>query len=303
MDSARQVIRWAIPGWLMICFVSLFISIRNLLVEGSLTKAMERIQITPASVAVLAGISIPLGYVIFQLYYFFYLRFFPFRFVSVDRGWLVLSSIPNINSYLKRKGGCIFIQPFKYRRVWPDVDKLKSKTPKSKFLKILIMILRLFWDPLRAKSRNRKNVLELEPTMRNIARIYREHWQLAQIVWFESLKEHLSTKEYLQQDLRTTFDIFHSIGASRWALEIALTFYLVYELTIHGGKTILTTPEYLIALFINIFIFLVVFITFQHTRGEALLRGTNLMIYTIKFSGIIKQTKTTTASGSKRGIP
>jgi hypothetical protein len=276
----------------------LFLSIRALLTTGCLTTLSEQVKISPAYIAAFAGIGIPLGYVIYQLYYCIYLRFFPFRFVPANRGWVVLKSIPNINPFLKRKVGRTFQQPFEYR-IWPNLDKLKMR----KWLKETLRILTLLRAETRKISINDTPQDVLEPTMRNISRVYRDNWLLAQIVWFESLEGHPSAKEYLQQDLRTNFDIFHSVGASRWALGVALTFYLVYELAIHGGKAIPTHPEYLIALCINVFISLVLFIAFQHVRSEVLLRGINLMIDIIRSSGIIRQTKTTTTSGSKKGIP
>jgi len=70
MDSARQVIRWSMPGWVFLLWLALFQIIQNICVFGSVGAAMEHSalsQLSTGVAVVLIGWGVPLGFLIVLL--------------------------------------------------------------------------------------------------------------------------------------------------------------------------------------------------------------------------------------------
>ena len=83
MDTSRQVIRWTIPGTV---FVLVAFGVR-----GVTCRLMEcgSVDLEPAMVALLVGSVLPLGFALYQLYFFGYHRAQWWR-MPLDRGQRVL---------------------------------------------------------------------------------------------------------------------------------------------------------------------------------------------------------------------
>jgi hypothetical protein len=99
MDAARQVLRFSIPGSLLILWAAGGVMLILLVMGDSLedTTAALRVNVAPV-VAVLA--SIPVGFLVYQLYYVFYrpiMLLWPHRWhgrwVRLDRGAQVLNEL------------------------------------------------------------------------------------------------------------------------------------------------------------------------------------------------------------------
>ena len=75
MDAARQILRWAIPGWLFSATFFLFLAIRFTL-EGQILTVSEYAQRDYAAiislVTLLGSGGIPLGFCIYQVYFSVY---------------------------------------------------------------------------------------------------------------------------------------------------------------------------------------------------------------------------------------
>src|SRR5574341_655890 len=99
MDTARQIVRWALPGWMAVLFWTGFIAV-NMLIHGqgqpiyiAVLKKMSDLVI-PLGVA-----AIPLGFITYQVYYWMY-WYVPIpsiarrKFIDpVDRGREILSGV------------------------------------------------------------------------------------------------------------------------------------------------------------------------------------------------------------------
>src|SRR5215217_5779295 len=98
MDSARQVIRWSMPGWVFLFWLAVFQFIQNICVFSSVGTAMEHSalsQLTTGAAAVLIGSGVPLGFMIYQLYYHAYDHWMPLSLAPQDRGGDILRCLPS----------------------------------------------------------------------------------------------------------------------------------------------------------------------------------------------------------------
>jgi len=99
MDTARQVIRWALPGWIAILFWTGFIAVNTLLHSQSQTICLGILQKVNDLLLPLVGIAIPLGFIIYQLYHCVYWDvevpyLFGGRFINPgDRGRAILKHV------------------------------------------------------------------------------------------------------------------------------------------------------------------------------------------------------------------
>jgi hypothetical protein len=106
MDTARQLVRWALPGWVATLFFLLFITF-SLLINGQgqeltleqgsfLSKGSE--LIVPLGVA-----AIPIGYIIYAAYFWIYFTLplprtlFRRGIRPIDRGGRILSDVEHID--------------------------------------------------------------------------------------------------------------------------------------------------------------------------------------------------------------
>ena len=69
MDTARQVIRWTVPGWLLIMFFSMFTIVKDIILGKTLAEIIELVPLPAFSFAGLLVMGLPLGYLIYQIYY------------------------------------------------------------------------------------------------------------------------------------------------------------------------------------------------------------------------------------------
>lgn len=111
MDTARQVVRWSIPGWTLIFVASTLQLITSLTWSGTpqaLLASGTLNLISPAMVALLVTSGIPLGFLVYQVYYYLYGQYFPFSIVNRDRGGEILAALPlTIAEELKELAGSV----------------------------------------------------------------------------------------------------------------------------------------------------------------------------------------------------
>ncbi len=92
VDSGRQILRYSIPGSVLVLaaaggFVGFRIS------AGKPISSLASNGPTTATVVALAGLSIPLGFLLYQVYYFAYSPFTFRRYPTTDRGAEVLKHL------------------------------------------------------------------------------------------------------------------------------------------------------------------------------------------------------------------
>lgn len=102
MDSARQILRWGIPGWLWaICLVIVDAIEVKILSPQDFDPLTQNIQKAAGIGSILTGLvvsfvaaSVPIGFLFYQIYYWTSWRGPRFwRIQPVDRGWYVLRDI------------------------------------------------------------------------------------------------------------------------------------------------------------------------------------------------------------------
>ena len=196
MNTARQIIRWAIPGWLTIMFFISFVVI-TLLVNSEwdqLTFVETSFLSHFIGVFIPIGIiAIPFGFVIFQLYYWMYwhapVPSFAQRFIfSNDRARDILGDVED-HPVIKRKF---------HREIVKGADVAYERG-----------------KPFRSSK---------------IMDNYRENWSLLESIWYYCLNKskYENVKNYLEVRVQCLSDIYHSLGASMVSLVGAYTLFLVW---------------------------------------------------------------------------
>lgn len=208
MDSARQVIRWSMPGWVFLFWLAAFQLIQNICVFGSVAAAMEHSalsQLTTGAAAILIGSGVPLGFLIYQLYYHAYDHWMPLSLAPQDRGGDILRCLPcDVQTKLKTYEPSL------------DIDEMCE--PSS------IALLPIIFGPrlprLKANFRNRSGKSS-----------YRKNRQ----VNFEVIRFYLNVistevkSDNFRQEYTNLSDIYNAIGASRIALICSSILYVFYN--------------------------------------------------------------------------
>lgn len=218
MDSARQIVRWALPGWMMLLFWMVFITITATLHESKVSLYWETLSYTQALLVPLGAAAIPMGFIIYQIYYWVY-WYVPIPSIArknfadpVDRGREILSGVRRQVDFK-----IVFDNPL-------------VETESTAFSKPIP------WIPFSFKS---------VKTMT----LYRKNWHLAESAWYLALSDerYKNTAEFLEKRNQFLGDIYHSLGACYNALFIAYLFYLVSVVRISVHET----PSFITVLFVS----------------------------------------------------
>ena len=208
MDSARQVLRFSIPGSVLllhglICYL-LYQRFQGVaFIDAS---ALIRTNVT-ALIAVVA--TIPTGFVVYQLYYFRYvpvlkiwLRPWGGRFVRMDRGGQILRTL---DSAQLRQLEDIF-------QCQIDREQIHKIVPKegSPFERLMYAMGVLEVD-------GKTKALEMKERQSAYEKRWYTHWDVLRSAIDISA---LTIKE-LKADYTSLSDIYHSLGAARTAVTTA----------------------------------------------------------------------------------
>lgn len=208
MDSARQVIRWSMPGWIFLFWLGVFQIIQNICVYGSISTALEHSalsQISTGAAAIVIGAGVPLGFLIYQLYYHAYDQWMPLSLAPQDRGGEILRGLPSD------------VQT-KLRAYEPMLDT--NEMCESSTMPLLPLIFGPDLPRLQAPFRNRAG-----------KKSYRKNRQ----VNFEVVRFYLTViatelkSESFRQEYTSLSDIYNAIGASRTALICSFVSYVSYN--------------------------------------------------------------------------
>jgi len=202
MDTARQVIRWSIPGWVFLFMLAL-LQILTWLGEGRPVGSIIEIGIpfiTPGAVAMVVTAGVPLGFILYQVYYSWYGAVLPFCFVNRDRGAEILLALPqSVRDMLASIEGqaldledmsdCIgpYFMPYPFRRLKSEYRNTAGKT--------------------------------------RFAEKVHHNWDLIRF-WLHRIC-FINKTELLRSEVITLSDIYHAVGAARAALFLACLAHLL----------------------------------------------------------------------------
>jgi hypothetical protein len=212
MDSARQVVRWSIPGLVLVFTLCTLQGIENIWIFGSVGEAFQHsafLQLGSGAAAVIVVAGVPLGFLLNQFYYALHWNWMPLRIAARDRGGealcaMSLSEIEMIQRYHK--------VDLKTKEMW----EVSTKTTVRSLIPTLIFgreFPRLKNEYNRTEYRDAKK--------RN----------------FEAVRFYLtlvSTRTGLSQfknEYTSLSDIYHGIGASLTAVVAATAIFLLYHLS------------------------------------------------------------------------
>jgi hypothetical protein len=198
MDTARQIVRWALPAWITYFFLVFFILVTFLTCDRDQMVYIEILRKANELLVPLGVATVPLGFLIYQAYYWLYwyarIPHIVGRFLvnPVDRGSEILDGVSE------------------------HVDF------KSLFDHPLIQTR----DPYQ-----RRRILLFHPRFKDakVMQEYRQNWHLSDSVWYWALADerYESTAEFLEKRNQMISDIYHSLGACYTGLLMAFVVYLL----------------------------------------------------------------------------
>ncbi|HCM74983.1 MAG TPA: hypothetical protein DIS90_01280 [Cytophagales bacterium] len=223
MDTSRQVLRWSIPGWVFLFVLVIFglITLRTIGVihfQEIITQlATQRYGVEGA--AILAASGIPLGFIIYQIYFYLYGNVLPFHFVNLDRGFSVLSNLP----------------PSIQKQITKDIGvSLQDSEMTEEFR---LPLLRTILNRLKKQYRNRNGKIEYEEKLR-------VNWEIIRYYLIHISIHDKSTD--VHREFTSLSDIFHSLGASRVAIFLSYmvcTAYIVIKALIDANSIWAKNPQ------------------------------------------------------------
>lgn len=207
MDTARQVVRWSIPGWVFLLMLAVLQAL-TWLIQGSSTAMILSAGaplLTPAGVAAVVTAGVPLGFILYQIYYSWYGKVLPFGFVNRDRGAEILLAVtPSVRDNLCTIEGKV-----------PDLEEMSERIGPF-----------LLPYPFR----------RLKPAFRNSAgkgrfeRKVHDNWDLIRF-WLHRIC-FISGADQLRSEVTTLSDIYHAVGAARTALFLSCVLHFSFNVMV-----------------------------------------------------------------------
>jgi hypothetical protein len=229
VDAARQILRFSIPGSLLLLqAIACYFIFRRCQGVGFTAASAPLKENIGAVVAVLA--AIPIGFVVYQAYYFSYrplvrtgLARWGGRFVRADRGYRILSSLERSQvDALER----IFDTDIDVREVYRPVD------PPGRWYEQPSRRIQFWLHMLELTD----EFAEIEPLPRR-RKAYEERWHNNWDV-LRSVLDIAGTipgATQIKSEYTILSDIYHSLGAARTAVAWGWALVLVFALT-HAGR-------------------------------------------------------------------
>ena len=239
MDSPRQVIRWSIPGFVFVTVFLILHGARSALTYGvGPWSAIS--QLTGSGVVALFFGGIPVGFIIYQLYYATYRsqsRFFGhILFLRADRGGLVLSE------YTRRGGSFEVlkridvshsdeqtrnrIETSKHSTEPSSVFQLFGYTPPQRF-KLNLLGFKLLKLKSHICGESAGPPSRCDGCSQRWEKNFILNWSL-----YQTLLDLASTCQRFQavkNEYTSGSDLYHALGASRRALSLATLGVVSYE--------------------------------------------------------------------------
>jgi hypothetical protein len=229
VDTARQILRFSIPGSIFLLHGSVcYLVYRRLQGTAFIDSSTLVKENVGALVAVLA--TIPIGFVIYQAYYFSYepaLRILSPRWggrlVRADRGWQILKTLdPHQVKTLEQGFGC-------------QIDRREPHV-------MVPPVKHWYFHPWKALA-HRTGMLEISPRYQSISS-RKDRQEAFEEVWYRNWDVLRCTldiagsspkSEEIKAEYTTLSDIYHSLGAARTAVSTAYLAVVTVALS-HPGR-------------------------------------------------------------------
>jgi hypothetical protein len=207
VDAARQVVRWSIPGSIFVLFFSIFQLLTVFIRDHSLVSLdhLPETQKTAVGLAAALVSTIPLGFLIYQLYHFRYMRGTPLIFTRLalrDRGADILRALPDeVRELMKQRTGEVPVL-----KDWYMQKRLRPIGPS-------LLILRKEYRTRSGREYYR------ESRQRN--------WSLLR-AYLDIVCIKTESTEF-KSEYTTVSDIYHAQGASRISVLLAWVVYIAFN--------------------------------------------------------------------------
>ena len=250
MNAARQTIRWGIPGWSLFIFFAMFITMRwivrvpivwittrNIIDLRELIARYPLSGTIPSTVLALGVAGIPIGYLIYQVYFWGFWRswkwpFVPGWVVPLDRGTEILKDVPLVNDLYRLTGRRL--------KELPESINWTPKAFKLPLLSFLTTWIRIIpfssiddWKKAKGWQKAKDEFIA-----RRIEIDYQDNWALAGFAWYKAIltSPRLTAPQIIENQLTYMFDTYHSLGTVRVALLSAYPLYIAYDLMMHAAE-------------------------------------------------------------------
>lgn len=229
MEPTSQLIRFSIPGSVFILAAVGTYATAKVAWDQPLSGA-ESLATLTTSIAAIAA-SIPLGFLIYQIYYWGYSPFVFGSIVTRDRGREALSALPSETLARLRT---LFDARLDVRRHHHTIETRLVR--KLKLLRLDDELLRTRYKQNIPMSR--EDEYSFEEDDRDARRIYSDNWYENWDV-FRALLDLVSSRggnPEIKRNFTTLYDIYHALGASRLAVVLGSSGATLYLAGIHRGE-------------------------------------------------------------------
>jgi len=241
-SAVREILCWAISGWLAVFFFLLFLGVKSVLAGDTLALldiVKERTNMLGWA-AFFTVVGPPLGYLINQFYWWIHWANLPGSIVHRDKGFEVLK---DTSIDFEAAGIGSLDESSKETRVWKPG-----------------------WLPFLG-------LRYLEEKPKDITERYQKNWYLADLVWYETL--HKNNMLFLDQRATYLGWVYHCQGAVRLALVFAFIGYafsdfIVSSRLIFGGRWLAYAQLFIAPILFNFVISCAVFFILSHMREDAM---------------------------------
>lgn len=237
MDTARQILRYSIPGTVFIFAVLCAQSIMRVAWGDPVDKVLS-VEGTSSVVAALAA-SVPIGFLIYQLYYGGYRpRKFIGRLPTLDRGAVVLAHLTcrqraEIGRRLGRSTDCRQATRERSTETSPSLLSIVSDVFRLKFLELVE------WRSVQCPDEGENCAGCLPPNANEeLNSAYDTRWRDNWLVVMAALDvgEDRDSLAEIKREYTNLSDIYHALGACRTALAAALMLVVTYDLLQHWSE-------------------------------------------------------------------
>jgi energy-coupling factor transporter transmembrane protein EcfT len=257
MDTARQVLRFSIPGSVTLLLVIGYLILGRMLQHDDWNGISAAVSENVSAVVAIVA-AIPLGFVIYQVYYASYRALvwpWPWpvardhHWVRIDRGQQILSRLPA--DQITRIENTFEI----------ELDLTPALEPTTSWIGQLGHA-----NKLREEYKSRKIDPAIEPVdpYERYKRRWRRNWDVVRALM--ELSDGTETGSGIKAEYVTLSDLYHALGACRTGVQIAWFVAAVPSLAyVFAGEDPVGSA---LALLITLLISLAFFSIFHLTRGR-----------------------------------
>jgi hypothetical protein len=233
VEPGSQILRLSIPGSIFVLTGVGTYTFAQVLWGKTLSDVQSLTTLTTSVTAIAA--SIPIGFLVYQIYYWRYSPFFLRKYVTRDHGRDALSGLPpDILARLRT----LFDARLDVRRHHESVNTQVRRRLRLLKLNDELMRARYKVENPQAGDEGDYSFEEderFEKDERNIRRIYKDNWYENWDV-FRSLLDLIATRgerPEIKRNFMNLYDIYHSLGAGRLAVPLGTSAAVLYLARAH----------------------------------------------------------------------